>query len=113
MLQLTLMTPSKVTDRKLRWEVELEDHVFQLYIPQWRVPRPWPKRILVSVSGEGGDATRPHDTGKPSNSDELQEPIVLVVKRVATVVNTVRFAPEGDPDQWEIGEPYIPFSLLP
>ncbi len=24
---------------------------------------------------------------------------------------TVRYSPIGEPDQWEIGEPYVPFTL--
>jgi hypothetical protein len=36
-----------------------------------------------------------------------------VVKRVSEHTETIRYAPIGDPTYWEIGEPYIPRSLIP
>jgi len=56
MIRLSLMAPSKETDLKLRWEADVEGVAFKLYIPKWRVPRPWPTRILVRIS-DIGDAT--------------------------------------------------------
>ena len=37
------MYSSKQTDLKLRWDSYVDRVLFELYIPKWRVPRPWPK----------------------------------------------------------------------
>jgi hypothetical protein len=42
--EVALMDPSKTTDNKLRWQADVEGVNFKLYIPKWRVPRPWPIR---------------------------------------------------------------------
>ncbi len=108
MIEMHLM-PSKETDRKLRWAtyVEEDETEFKLYIPKWRVPRPWPAVIRVSVR----EASGPLPPARPLR--DLRAPIRVRVKRVAEMVHSVRFAPHGNPETWEIGEPYIPYSLLP
>ena len=43
----------------------------------------------------------------------MERPIVAIVDEVTEHTKTVRFAPRGKQEEWEIGEPYIPYSLLP
>lgn len=110
MIEVALMAPSKQTDNKLRWETDVDGVKFKLYIPKMRVPRPWPLRILVRVcdidQSSGDEMAEPID---PS----LERGITSAVRKVSEHTETVRFDPEGNPNEWEIGSPYIPFSLLP
>ena len=110
MIEVALMDPSKETDNKLRWQADVEGVKFQLYVPKWRVPRPWPMRVLVRVGDvQAGGGPLP----KPTTSGVLERPIVAIVEKVAEHTRTVRFAPRGDPKDWELGEPYIPYDWLP
>lgn len=111
MIEMHLLSPSKETDNKLRWATFIEEDQteFKLYIPKWRVPQPWPARILVSI--REAESTAPPQARRPSI--DPRSPIRARVCRYADVVHSVRFAPGGDPKEWEIGEPYIPYSLLP
>jgi hypothetical protein len=34
------------------------------------------------------------------------------VGRFEEKTKTVRYRPQGDPSDWEIGEPYVPFEVL-
>ncbi len=110
MIEVALMAPSKQTDNKLRWETDVDGVNFKLYIPKARVPYPWPKRILVRVCDidqpSGNEAVQPDDP-------TLERGITATVRKVREHTETVRFDPDGDPNDWEIGSPYIPFSLLP
>ena len=60
MIELALLKPSKETENKLRWSthVEQDDTDFQLYIPKWRVPEPWPGRIIVYIDSFVGDPSK-------------------------------------------------------
>src|SRR6266542_2964848 len=110
MIEVALMAPSKQTDNKLRWEADVDGVNFKLYIPKSRVPEPWPRRILVRVCDvdqqSGNEAVQADD---PS----LERAITATVRRVRDHTDTVRFDPDGDPDDWKIGSPYIPKTLLP
>lgn len=111
MVHLSLMAPSKETDNKLRWETDVEGVAFMLYIPKWRVPKPWPTRILVRISDASDPPLPPQQLfGSAQGQDR---PIHAIVTRKVDHSRTVRFEPEGKPNEWEIGEPYIPYELLP
>ena len=105
------MHPSKTTDNKLRWEADVDGVPFKLYVPKWRVPVPWPVRVLVAVSGDAKNSTRRVRPG--DHVAKRERGIEAVVRRVSSHTETARFAPIGAPEDWEIGEPYIPYSLLP
>jgi hypothetical protein len=116
MKEVALMHPSKETDNKLRWQSMVEGVSFKLYIPKWRVPRPWPVRIIVSVTNipkDEGSAGGHRSPDSHERVTSLEQPIIATLRKVREHTQTVRFAPQGDPDSWEIGEPYIPHSLLP
>jgi len=118
MKEIALMHSSKQTGRKLRWDSNVDGVLFELYIPKWRVPRPWPKRIIVSVSipdcsTDEASKSSPRSANGPEGIAALEQSIVATVEMVREHTKTVRFAPRGNPEDWEIGEPYIPFALLP
>ncbi len=100
MVEISLMDPSKETDNKLRWRADVEGVDFKLYVPKWRVPLPWPRRIIVTISALPRETSRagraePADQG---GREPLERDIVAVVDRVREYTETVRFAPRGDLD---------------
>jgi len=116
MKEVALMVPSKETDNKLRWESNVDGVSFKLYIPKWRVPRPWPVRIIVLIRDfVTDDRSTPNirSIDVRQRNATLERSIVAMVDKVKEHTETVRFAPRGNPEEWEIGEPYIPYSLLP
>lgn len=104
---MTLMGPSKETDNKLRWQANVDGVEFKLYIPKARVPYPWPKGILVELR-EPKESERQH-----TSPTDLEAPIIAIVGRKSEHSQTARFTPYGDATEWEVGEPYIPYNLLP
>lgn len=116
LLEMSLFGAAKETDNKLRWDADVEGTTFSLYIPKWRVPSPWPSRIWVSVMprrGAGDDAANLSPEVVQADSSLKHEPIIATVSRHTKHTQTVRFTPLGDPQVWEIGEPYIPYQLIP
>jgi hypothetical protein len=105
---------SKETENKVRWDQTFDDVLFELYIPRWRVHEPIPAAIKVSLFlpplPEPNKAVTPKLA--VSNSDLCKLPILSHVKWHSNHSNTVRYDPIGDSDIWEIGSPYIPYSLL-
>jgi len=110
-----LMNPFSDTGKKLRWQGEVDDVSFTLYIPKWRIPTPWPKQIVVAVSTVPLDI---HEIPIPSRGEEAERldsrlPIITTAELEYRCKHSVRYRPVGDPKTWEIGTPYIPNSLLP
>ena len=106
--------PSKETGKKLRWStrVEKDKADFEFYIPKSRVPEPWPGRIFVCIEPFSGD---PSDFAQsPCDLENLNNPIKVLVKPFREhLPPTVRYRQLGDKRDWQIGEPYIPKSLIP
>jgi len=116
MKEIALLDPSKETDNKLRW-IACDDSgvLFKLYIPKGRVPTPWPVRILVRIDDDPASlrSIPPQQPPKPPNHRDLRKPIIALVKRTPEKhTETVQYQPLGKPRFWELGEPYIPFSML-
>lgn len=114
MREIGLLNASKETDNKLRWQTKINGAQFELYIPKWRAPVPWPGSVIVQIEND-------FEKGKPwldemnqnaTTDQDPKQPIIAVVERAREHTRTVRFTPEGSPDTWEIGEPYILFELL-
>ncbi|MCH8331238.1 MAG: hypothetical protein IH946_07635 [Bacteroidetes bacterium] len=107
------LSPSKETESKLRWSIFVEKDAaeFKLYIPKWRVPKPWPGRIYVGIQSFTGDLS----TVSQSLTDLVgfDNPIRELIVLEKDHTQTKRFAPLGDSKDWHIGKPYIPFSLIP
>jgi hypothetical protein len=112
--EVSLMEPSSETDNKLRWGAKVGDATFNLYVPKWRVPEPWPRRIVVAISRPiNQDLSSERVDISSSRSLDRKLRIATVVDRVRDHTRTARFRPRGNQGDWEIGEPYIPYSLLP
>lgn len=116
MIKMTLDS-AKVTDRKFRWDAPCEKKVvFSLYIPQWRIPEPWPSEIFVTLD--------PMDTlpdGTPFLTESMvthdpatrKQAITALLQKKKDNVHSARYEPLGQRTEWELGEPYIPYSILP
>jgi hypothetical protein len=74
------MNLAKETPNKLRWDVLVEGAPFELYIPKWRVPRPWPRRIVVRLS-EVTDETLDAPLPQEDRVGSAERSIVAVVER--------------------------------
>ena len=115
LLEMTLFHSAKETENKLRWDVDIDGTNFALYIPKWRVPEPWPSRIWVNISPQRAKCDDlPNLTEEAAHRDPSlkDEPIIATVLRVREHTETVRFQPVGDKEVWEIGEPYVPRTLI-
>lgn len=49
MREIVAMSLLNETDNKLRWEADVDGVSFKLYIPKWRVPKPWPDMVKVVI----------------------------------------------------------------
>jgi len=112
MIEMALLEQSRETDKKVRWDADVDGTRFSLYIPKWRVPEPWPRLIDVTV---GPRAQEKPDTLSPTDAchapESRNKPIVAHLKKYAECTQTIRYRPEGDSEGWEIGEPYIPTPM--
>lgn len=111
---MMLCEAAKETDNKLRWDTNIDGVKFSLYIPKWRVPSLWPGKICVTITPRRMDSddlpnlTLAQIRAEPSCA---LEPIVTTAQKISPHTNTLRYDPVGDPASWEIGSPYIPYSL--
>lgn len=113
-IEMKLFEAAKETDNKLRWDFEVQNTKFSIYIPKWRVPRPWPSKIYLRVDPRRGDSIdNPNLSLEDVKKDAAltHEPIVAIVSFLERKTETIRYRPEGDDKKWEIGEPYIPKPL--
>lgn len=114
LIEMTLLAAAKETENKLRWDADVEGTRFSLYVPKWRVPEPWPSRIWVGIvprRSEGDDLPNVSLVDIQSDSTLRHEAIVATVQKSSVHTQTIRYRPTGDPNAWEIGEPYVPFPL--
>src|SRR5438094_9710999 len=110
MIEMTLHELEKETDNKLRWDADVGEALFELYIPKWTVPTPWPLKILVKIdSVQTGLIT--NEACNKGNDKALS--IIAIAEKYKKHTKTVRYIPVGEKQDWQIGEPYIPYSLLP
>lgn len=108
MRTLSFLNPSRPTENKIRWTVNVGGAPFHLYIPKRRVPQKIPMGLEVVV-----DEVIPRRIQQPITPNN-DYPIKAIVVLVRKHTKTVRYRPIGDdPKKWEIGEPYIPKDLLP
>ena len=111
-----ILSFDKETDNKWRWIDMVEDAAFELYIHKWRTPKPRPEKIKVTV-GELEDTfpvTKECKKEDFENNPDLKEnPIYAELEILEEHTKTMRYTPIGNDDDWGIGQPYIPFQLLP
>jgi hypothetical protein len=129
---------STSTDGKLRWDEDIDGTKFSIYIPKWRVPEPTPETIVVKIydaslfnpeerlwpiqkrqlskAGLTDEQIEEIDEWVPVRLNEelhSDRPITAAVKIDRIHTQTVRYTPIGHPKSWEIGQPYVPMSVLP
>lgn len=92
---------NKETDNKYRWIADVAGVAFKLYIPQAVLPHPHPQRIRVWIETS------------PKEAANIKANLKVTVALVEAHTETVRYAPVGDPKNWQLGEPYVPQSILP
>lgn len=116
MLEGQILVYNKDTEKKFRWSNMVGDTKFNLYIPDWRVPQPVPRRVRVVIYLPGDkvpDLSQLKCSDAASSPELLQSSIVAKVLLTKPHTKTTRYDPIGDPKNLEIGSPYIPDKLLP
>jgi len=112
MIEMALLEEAKETDNKVRWDADIDGTRFELYIPKWRVPEPWPRLIRVTIEPHTQQHPRSLSLATASEAPESRkEPIVTHLRKYREQTQTIRYRSEGDPSAWEIGEPYIPIPM--
>jgi len=99
-MKFVVLDRESTTERKVRY-ICTDCPEFKLYIPQSSLPNPWPDRIQIRFDPD------------PTKLQSYPSKISCLIKRAGLHSKTVHYFPDGDPKTWLIGEPYIPFSLLP
>ena len=92
---------NKETKNKHRWICHVDDVEFYFYIPKHVLPDDIPDSIRVTIEDES------------QNPREAAAQLRAVVKLVDEPTKTARYCPVGDPEEWVIGQPYIPYGALP
>ena len=105
--KVVLMNSSKMTPNKLRWCVNVNGTPFNIYIPKRCVPKPWPVKVLVSIT----KAERGVHTPFPRRRNPAQ-PIIADVVFERLHGETARYKPEGNVKEWEISQSYVPYEIL-
>lgn len=113
MIEMALLHPSKETPNKLRWSTKIdEDNTeFHMYIPKWRVPREWPGRIYIMIEPLAGESSQWAKSFRKFTN--IEDNIKVGVEPEREHTRTIRYTPWGDKNEWPIGKPYIPRSLIP
>ncbi|MCP6718642.1 MAG: hypothetical protein KJI71_00235 [Patescibacteria group bacterium] len=105
----------KETDNKIVWVAQLEGVEFKLYIPKWRIPQPDPEEILIKIYSPSEKVGKEEFITKDDiqlNPKLKNNTIYSDIHRISEHTQTIRFDPDGDRENWEIGSPYIPKSIL-
>lgn len=99
---------TKETDNTLRWDTYVHDVQFSLYVPKAEVPSPTPHQIRVRILALAAGHEPPPDRDQAASPTGPR----AVVARYKDHTKTVRYRPVGDPADWRIGEPYVPYVVL-
>jgi hypothetical protein len=112
MIEMALLKEVKDTENKVRWDAKIDCANFELYIPKWRVPEPWPSLIHVTILPYDREQLLVLSKATAYKFPESRKsPIITHLKRFKEHTKTIRYQPEGDITGWEIGEPYIPIPM--
>jgi hypothetical protein len=113
---------SKETKNKMCWDTTVESPDkeghnvpvnFRLYIHKWRVPEPCPETIYVKIEPATLQTKPPFITAEDAEAKPAlrKKPVTAIVHAFKPHTATLRYHPIEDHTEWEIGEPYIPYSL--
>ena len=103
----------KQTENKVRYQAIFKEAKFNLYIPKWRIPNPWPKKTIVHIDETLEELDRHASQTALNGAAPIEGPINAIISNVVLHTQTVRFDPQGEKADWEIGATYIPSCLLP
>jgi hypothetical protein len=112
-----ILAYKRETKNKIRWDANVDGTIFELYIPKWRIPDPAPERILIRIflTDDNIETKDQYTPDEIKQDPELRnQPIYSELTRISEHTKTIRFDPIGNPNpnNREIGSPYIPKSIL-
>ncbi len=105
----------KDTSGMHRWDVKIEGVTLEIYIYKWRVPDPYPSRISVEIfnRAEFSQSIYPLDRKEVNANPQLcYKPITAEVDFLENHTRTAKYDPVLGKGKREIGNPYIPYTLL-
>lgn len=105
----------KDTSGMHRWDAMVERAPLEIYIYKWRVPEPYPSRISVEIfnRAEYSQSIYPLDRKEVNANPQLcYNPITAEVAFLENHTRTAKYDPVLGKGKREIGNPYIPYTLL-
>ena len=105
----------KDTNGMHRWDYMAEHTKLEIYIHKWRVPDPYPSRISVEIFNRDGYSQSIYhlDRRKANANPQLcYNPITAEVAFLENHTLTAKYDPVLGKGKREIGNPYIPYTLL-
>lgn len=105
----------KETETMYRWKTMVGNAPLQIYLPKWRVPDPYPSHISVEIfeRAEYPQSIYPIEQKEAiANPQLLHNPITAEVTYLEDHTLTAKYDPVLDKGKREIGNPYIPYTLL-
>ncbi len=106
----------KETSGMYRWDTMVEKAPLEIYILKWRVPDPYPSRISVEIfeRAECPQAIYPiYQREVIANPQLCHNPIIAEVIFLEHHTLTAKYDPVLEKGVREIGNPFIPYALLP
>ena len=105
----------KDTSGMHRWDVKIKGAPLEIYIYKWRVPKPYPSRISVEIF-ERAEYPRPiYSLDRKevyANPQLYLNPITAEVAFLENHTLTAKYNPVLGKGKREIGNPYIPYTVL-
>jgi hypothetical protein len=98
-----------------RWDAMVEKAPLEIYIYKWRVPKPYPSRISVDIFewAEYSQSIYTLDQKEVIANPQLRNnPITAEVIYLKNHTLTAKYDPILVKGKREIGNPYIPYTLL-
>ena len=105
----------KDTSGMHRWDAIVERAPLEIYIYKWRVPDPYPSRISVEIFNRTEYSQSIYFLDrKEANADPqlCYKPIIAEVVFLEDHTRTAKYDPVLSKGKREIGNPYIPYTLL-
>ena len=114
-MEKIICTYYKDTDGMYRWDYMAEHTKLEIYIHKWRVPDPYPSRISVEIFNRDGYSQSIYRLDRReanANPQLCYNPITAEVAFLENRTLTAKYDPVLGKGKREIGNPYIPYTLL-
>jgi len=115
-MEMILCTYYKETSGMYRWDAMVKKAPLEIYILKWRVPDPYPSRISVEIfeRAEYPQSIYPLNQKEVIANPQLcHNPITAEVTFLENHTLTAKYDPVLSKGVREIGNPFIPYALLP